>query len=942
MEPPPRPAPSPAGQPLLGRGRELAALREWLDGSRVGRGRLVLCGGEPGIGKTRLAQEVAGVALAGGTAVAWGRCAEGEGAPAFWPWRQVLRSIGAGDAVLNGDVESPQDRFRVVFDLAEVVRGAAGRSGLVVILDDIHWADEPSLLALRHLSDHVADSPLLLFATFRPGEPAARLRDVVPDLLRTPATERLDLAGFGLEEVRQQLTMTAGADADHDAGGILELTGGNPLFVREVARAIAEGTWRLDQPPRTVLDLVRARLDRVSEDCRRFVQAAAVVGRDFPVPLVAAVLGQPVVDCLPLVDEAVAHGLVDRLPAAGDYRFVHALTREAVEASLPTRQRVELHRAVAEAAEVVFAGQLTDHVSEIARHWAEVAPYGEAAAARRWALRAADDAVRRLAYEDGARLYRAALSFDAASLPDRERGEVLTALGRAAYLAGDLQGCAEAAVAAADAGRAAGDPELAGEAALVLEVTADPAVNAVVRRLCDQALADLGAGDHPALRARLLAQRSHLAFYDGAEADVDELSGAALALARSSGDDRALVAALHARKEASPGPAGTDERLALAAEMLRLAPRFPNPRAAMWGELWRIEALIERGDLAAAAERLPGLQAAGARVGGPVTAWHHDRVAACIAQAQGRYDDASALARRAFEAMRIVEFLPARGTYFAQQCALAGHVGVTDDAAPFVDRSFDPLPRFKTLGRLARSFLLLRAGLPDEAAASYQQAGPPETWSFRSASKFFFVVPCYVFAALVAAELGRHDDLAGLAEQLEAFRGAHAAGDGVVYLGPVELTLGRAAAALGQRDRAVADLETAAESADRAGARGFSAEARYHLAVALVARDGPGDRDRAGAAAVDADRLARSLGMAAYLDRTAALAARLRDTQPAGLSPREVEVARLVAEGLTNRQIAERLVISERTAQNHVQHILTKLGFTTRAQIAAWSTTAQR
>jgi DNA-binding NarL/FixJ family response regulator len=163
-----------------------------------------------------------------------------------------------------------------------------------------------------------------------------------------------------------------------------------------------------------------------------------------------------------------------------------------------------------------------------------------------------------------------------------------------------------------------------------------------------------------------------------------------------------------------------------------------------------------------------------------------------------------------------------------------------------------------------------------------------------------------------------------------------------VYLGPVELTLGRAAAALGQRDRAVADLETAAESADRAGAGGFSAEAGYHLAVALVARDGPGDRDRAGAAAVDADRLARSLGMAAYLDRTAALAARLRDTQPAGLSPREVEVARLVAEGLTNRQIAERLVISERTAQNHVQHILTKLGFTTRAQIAAWSTTAQR
>jgi DNA-binding CsgD family transcriptional regulator len=943
MNPPPsRPALSATGQPILGRRRELGALGEWLDAARHGTGRLVLCVGEPGIGKTRLAQELAGVALASGTGVAWGRCPEGEGAPAFWPWRQVLRSIAATDAVLGGDVESPQDRFRVLFDLAETVRRAAGRSGLVVILDDIHWADEPSLLALRHLSDQVAETRLLIFATFRHVEPDSGLRDILPDLLRTPAVERLDLAGLGLEEVREQLRTTAGGATEADAGAILELTGGNPLFVREIARAIAEGTWRLEEPPRTVLDLVRARVERLSPECRRLVQASAVVGRDFSVAIIAAVLGRPVVECLPLLDESIAHGLVDRFRGAGEYRFVHALTREAVAASLPTRDRIELHRATAVATEALFAGQLSEHVSEIARHWAEVAPYGEAAVARSWAIRAADEAVRRLAYEDGARLYRAALSFEPASLSDDERGRALMALGRAAYLAGDLQQCAEAAVAAADAGRAGGNPELVGEAALVLEVTADPAVNAIARRLCEQALGALGERDHAALRARLLAQRSHLAFYDGEEAEVDALSSAALALARSSGDDRALVAALHARKEAAPGPGGTAERLALAAELLGLAPRAPSTRTAMWGELWRIEALIEQGELAAAAERLPALQAAVELVGGPVSAWHHDRVSACIAQAQGRYDDACSLGRRAFEEMRVVEPLPARGTFFAQQCALAGHVGITDDAAPFVDRSFDPLPRFTTLGRLARSFLLLRAGLADEAAVSYQQAGPLEAWSFRSASKFFFVVPCYVFAALAAAELGRQDDLAGLVERLEQFRGAHASGDGVVYLGPVELTLGRSVAALGQPDRAVADLEVAVEAADRAGARGFSAEARYHLALALLARDRSGDRDRARAAAVDADRLARALGMTAYLDRTAALAARLRDTQPAGLSRREAEVARLVAEGLTNRQIAERLVISERTAQNHVQHILTKLGFTTRAQIAAWSAGANR
>jgi DNA-binding NarL/FixJ family response regulator len=127
------------------------------------------------------------------------------------------------------------------------------------------------------------------------------------------------------------------------------------------------------------------------------------------------------------------------------------------------------------------------------------------------------------------------------------------------------------------------------------------------------------------------------------------------------------------------------------------------------------------------------------------------------------------------------------------------------------------------------------------------------------------------------------------------------------------------------------------EQADRAGASGFAAEARYHLAVAMLARDARGDRERAEVAGRDADRLVRALGMAAYTDRTTALVARLDRARSPGLSERETEVARLVAQGLTNRQIAGRLFISERTAENHVQHILAKLGFASRSQIAAWS-----
>lgn len=487
--------------------------------------------------------------------------------------------------------------------------------------------------------------------------------------------------------------------------------------------------------------------------------------------------------------------------------------------------------------------------------------------------------------------------------------------------------------------RATPSTQLIGEAALILEAVPDPALNAVAKQLCEEALAGLDGTAHPALRARLLAQRSHLAFYDGDQDRVEAFSTAALALARGSTDDRALVDALHARQEACPGPTGRAERLRLATEMLTMARRTNNARTAMWGELWRIDAAIESGELEVASEELATLQVAVQRVGGPVGAWHLDRVTACIAQAQGRYAQAAAVGRRAFDRMFSIEPAPATGAYFALQCALARHVGVTDETAAFAHHDFDPPPRFRTMARLSRALLLLGAGLPDEAAASYQRAGPLESWALPA----FFILPGYVYGSLAAAALGQHDDLAVLLDRLEPFRGEHAVGNAVAYLGPIELALGRGASALGRLDAAVDDLAVAVERADRAGAPGFVAEANYHLAAALFIRDATGDLDRAESAARDADRLANALGMAAYVDRVRALVAQLgARRRTTALSRREAEVAKLVAEGLTNRQIAERLIISERTAQNHVQHILTKLGFTTRSQVAVWSVGADR
>ncbi|GAA0948790.1 AAA family ATPase [Kribbella koreensis] len=897
---------------IVGRGRELGALRGWLDDARGGRGRLVVCGGEAGIGKTRLAQEFAGMALAAGTAVSWGRCVEGEGAPAYWPWRQVLRGLRVdADEVLAGD-----DRFGLFEAVTEAIAQAAGSQGLVILLDDVHRADEPSLLVLRHLAAQVSDLPVLVLATHRLGEPgSARV------LAELPA-ERLELRGLDLGAVREQLPMASAEQAEQ----VFQVTGGNPLFVTEVGRAIADGSWQPDRPPRSVLDIVAGRLDRVSGDCRRMVQAAAIVGRDFQLTTVAPVLDLTVEDCLPLVDEAIAFGFLDQ-PG----RFSHALTRDAVAASLGTAERAALHRGIAEALERQHAGDLSEHLVEIARHRAHLAQYGEGPIAQYWLTLAGDEAVRRLAYEEGVRLYQAAWEI-APPKPDERCARQIT-LGRAARLAGDLPTCVKAAT---EAAAAAMDDEQRAEAALVLEAVPDPGINTVAKRLCEEAMAGQVTD---ATRARLLAQRSHLAFYDGEQDRTDELSRAALGLARQAHADQttvgqalvsqalaeqALADALHARQEACPGPAGRAERLQLATEMLELAQRTSNPRAAMWGELWRLDALIESGRLAAAAEDLPALEVAVERVGGPVSAWHHDRVAACIAQARGRYDEAATVARRGFERMRVIEKAPATGAYFALLAALAGHVGVSPEVAR---QAFDPPPRFATMAHLSRAYLQTCAGLTSEAAASYRQAGPLDTWSLP----VFFTLPGYVYAALACAGIGRYDDLAELLRRLEPFRGEHAVGNGVAYLGPVELTVGRGAAVLGRLDDAVEDLTAAVHQAGSAGAPGFVAEAQYHLARTLLERNRPGDRALAESNSRDAARLISALGMTAYQT----------PSQEPVLSTRETEVAALVAEGLTNRQIATRLVLSERTAQNHVQHILTKLGFTTRSQIATWATRGQ-
>jgi DNA-binding CsgD family transcriptional regulator len=199
----------------------------------------------------------------------------------------------------------------------------------------------------------------------------------------------------------------------------------------------------------------------------------------------------------------------------------------------------------------------------------------------------------------------------------------------------------------------------------------------------------------------------------------------------------------------------------------------------------------------------------------------------------------------------------------------------------------------------------------------------------------------YALGIVVAVAMEAAEDVAALRGLLAPYRGHHVAGGAGAagYLGPVELYLGIAARHLGLLDDAVADLDYARQACAVNGAAGYHVEALFELAVALDRRAGHGEVARARSLAVDCAGRARTLGMPPFAARAQELADRLGQAPAEPLTPRERQVAELVAQGRTNREIAARLYLSERTAQNHVQHILTKLDLPNRSQIAVWITT---
>jgi DNA-binding CsgD family transcriptional regulator/tetratricopeptide (TPR) repeat protein len=919
---------------FVGRERERDLLVEALHAALGGRAQVGLVAGEPGAGKTRLAEEIAGTAGRLGMRSCWGRVTDDEASPPYWPFSQVVRALHgsepAGDLALvapqlggASDLTAPEQRFQVFEAVTGLLRTAAEPAGLLVVLDDLQWADPGSLRLLTHLARGAAGARLAVLATYRDTETVGRepLRRALSALAREPSVTRLRLPGLTESEVGTLLAGVTGHPVDGPtAAAVSRRTGGNPFFVTEVGRIVTESGVDL---PDGVRDAVRSRLARLSVATGRIVAAAAVLGALVEPPAVAAAAGVPIEDVLTALDEAAAAGI---LTGPGDWRFGHDLIRETARLGMSTVDRMALHQRAAD----YLAGRVdaAARVAEVAFHLLESLPVGDPARAARWAERAAEQATAQLAWEEAAALYRRAVSCAAdAAWPDADRARLLLATARAEVRAYEMEAARRSLLAAADLARTARDPVGIAKAALIMEGVTDFIWDDTGAALYTEALAGLPEQDG-ALRARVLAQLAVVESWR-AFGEAEPRSAEALAMAERVGDPRAVREALRARQVARSGPDGTVDRIGLGDRMLAVGERDGDDDTALWGRLWRFDALAQLGEIDRAEAELGPIGTLVRRLRSPLAEWHATRSRAAIAFSRGRFQEATELgtqaAALASAAGHFGALLPSLG--FLR--LVHGHTGA-DTAeldAVLEDASVDVAPM-----RAVSAMMALFTGRREDARRIYRMLDPP------GSEPGFLLLPALGATAELAAEF---DDRA-TAARVYRLLAPHAdrfmcGGAGIIaVLGSVHRSLGLAAATVGRLDDAVRHLRTAAERDDAAGLAPFAAFSRFELARVLARRKRPGDQAEAAALAASAGAEAGRLGMNPLRGRCAKLTESLAGTEPGPLTKREREIATLVSRGLTSRQIAAAAHISERTAENHVQHILGKLGFSSRAQIAAW------
>jgi tetratricopeptide (TPR) repeat protein len=900
-----------ASRPVVGRLLESEDLVSLLDDATAGIGGVATLSGEAGIGKTTLARQLSTLAEQRGIPAVWGVGASAEAARPYWHWIQLVRAIAArreGPEIfkslsavgawlnaivpdlelgLSGRAPSPigaeEGRFHLYDALLRLLETTAERSGLVVVLDDLHFADEASLLALSYISRAVADKRILIVCTHRDLELEEARREAAPFSELVRPTLGIVLKGLPAADVGRMIESRRDVPApDALVQRIHQLTGGNPLFVSELLSlieaeqgvddaAVAAGAMPL---PAGVRDAITARLAMLSADGREMLGVAAVMGHQFRAGTLAAAAGTPAVELLELLDEAVRLRLVRPTTQYADgYGFDHGLIQATLYDAIPRGRRLELHYAVARALEQDPAVVAGEGLTEIAHHYLEAAPAHDPERAIDYARRAGDRAMETFAYDQAVTMYRGALGVT--GLTESQRGELLQALGEAQMRVGDTDAARQTLLRAADAARVRDDPVAFAHAALSCAIWGlTNGTDEQLVGLAQEAVARLERVDERGLMARVEGFLAAAIYWSDEVERRERLAEDALRLARGEHERRqnreseeTLGYVLGRYLLARWGPQSAIRDVGISDEVVELAQRLGDTELELLIRNWRITVLTELGRYAAVDQEIARVEQMAGELRQPRAMVFLPLHYALRAGTMGRFDEAEGLNSHSAEIGRELRGSTSDLAGSAQLLMLR----LLQGRLPELEQPLRTLAasRPEMVGyACALAAMLSQAGRPAEAQAELERLTASGLDGFPKDCTHLLML---ALVGDVAADLGDAPRARQIYDWLLPYSGRWVVSAGASALWPVDRSLGRLALAAGSIDVALSHTTAARAQAERAGALPAATLALLDEARALLSRGRPEDQEHIRRNARQVLEQAQQIGMGWVVDAAVAL-----------------------------------------------------------------------
>jgi class 3 adenylate cyclase/tetratricopeptide (TPR) repeat protein len=881
----------------VGRAAELELLSRMWEAAASGERRVGLVAGEPGIGKTRIVTHTAIERHADGGVVLYGRCEEDLATP-YGPWIEALSHYveHAPEEVLQAHVErdggeltrllpalgrrvdgapSPKEtdpeteRYMLFGAILGLLGQASADRPLILLLDDLHWADKPTLAMLKHVVGGSGSLPLLILGTYRDSELSRQhpLTPTLADLRTESGVERISLDGLEEGDVVSILEAAAGHQMDELGLGLAHQiageTSGNPFFVTEMLRNLIEsealvqgsgGRWELRGElselglPQSVREVVDRRVERLGDDARTALTAGAVIGRDFDVDLLLRITDFGEDELLDLLEEAVAASvLVERAERPGSFSFAHALINHTLYEDLGATRRARLHKRVAEALEEICGPDPGARVAELAHHWATATTAVDLSKAVEYSRMAGQRALDNLAPDEALRWFSQALELKQDHGPERrepdrrERCELLIGLGEAQRQVGEPEfrrTLLEASALAKDLN----DSDLLARSAIAnnrgFMSTAGHTDEGVIGML-EAALEGVDEDDLER-RATLLALLGLELTWSAEPERRRRLCDEALELARRSGDDRTLAIVLWRRFNAISLPETLPDRVAEMEELTELAERLGDPVLRFWAHVYGSTPAMETGDRAGLDARIASLTEIAEELRQPVPNWLAGWLAAVQAIVSGDLEAAERHAEQAAQFGADAGQADAFTFYAGQLQQIRWAQGRPEDVIDVLAQTVEDNPDLST----ASSVLALSYCENDEPEKARELLEPHSANGFEQIPHDMLWLNTMAAWAEVAAALEDADAAAVLYRQLEP-REDQCPSISINVWMPVAHYLGRLAGVLGRAEDAERHFARALELETEFESPLFVAATQLALGRLLLSRDSPGDVERA-------------------------------------------------------------------------------------------------